>query len=91
MTNLRKGIEALVLGILCSVLIGGFVTMNIEQALDGNLHESGASNIILDVKDRAIYTSYLFVGNLFPPYHVSPSFRLINLVWLAPLAGVCAP
>jgi hypothetical protein len=39
--------------------------MNIEQALDSNLHESGASNIILDVKDRAIYTSYLFVGNLF--------------------------
>jgi hypothetical protein len=65
MTNLRKGIEALLIGILCSVLLGGFVTMNIEQALDSNLHESGASNIILDVKDRAIYTSYLLVGNLF--------------------------
>lgn len=65
MTNLRKGIEALVLGILCSVLIGGFITMNIEQSLANNLNDSGASNIILDVKDRAIYTSYLFVGNLF--------------------------
>ena len=65
LTNLRKGIEALVIGLICSVLIGGFVTMNIEQALDGNLHDSGASNIIIDVKDRAIYTSYLFVGNLF--------------------------
>ena len=65
MTNLRKGIEALVLGILCSVLIGFFVTTNIEQSLANNLNDSGASNIILDVKDRAIYTSYLFIGNLF--------------------------
>ena len=65
MTNLRKGIEALVIGLLCSILIGGFVTMNIEQALDSNLHNSGANGIILDVNDRAINASYLFVGNLF--------------------------
>ena len=65
MTNLRKGIEALVIGLLCTFLIGGFVTMNIEQALSNNLNDAGASNLTLEIKDRAIHASHLFVGNLF--------------------------
>ena len=64
-TNLRKGIEALLLGLVCTFLIGGFVTMNIEQALSNNLNDSGASNLTLEIKDRAIHASHLFIGNLF--------------------------
>ena len=64
-TNLRKGIEALLIGLVCTFLIGGFVTMNIEQALSNNLNDSGASHLTIEIKDRAIHASHLFVGNLF--------------------------
>ena len=33
MTNLRKGIEALIIGIVCSLFIGFFITTGIEEAL----------------------------------------------------------
>jgi len=65
MTTTRKGIEAMILGLLCGIFIGFFISMNIEESLRTNLRESDLIEYSIEVKARARYASYLFLGNLF--------------------------
>ena len=65
MTNTRKGIEAIVIGVLGTFLIGPFVTMRIDEALNMNLHNSMSKDIVIEITSRATNASYIFIGNLF--------------------------
>ena len=65
MTNLRKGIEALIIGIVCSFFIGFFVSMSIEQALYDNFNDVIDTTGSVEIDSRAIFASHLFIGNLF--------------------------
>ena len=64
MGGLRKGLEAGVVGMMGAFLLGGIVTMNIEQVLNENFHAIASAQGNVDVSDRAINASMLFVGNL---------------------------
>ena len=64
MTNTRKGIEAIVIGVLGTFLIGPFVTMRIDEALSMNLHNSMSTDIVIEITARATNASYIFIGNL---------------------------
>ena len=65
MTNLRKGIEALIIGIICSFFIGLFVTVRIELALYDNFNDLIDATGSVEIDSRAIFASHLFIGNLF--------------------------
>ena len=65
MTNLRKGIEALIIGIVCSLFIGFFITTGIEQALYNNFNDVTDATGSVEIDSRAIFASHLFIGNLF--------------------------
>ena len=65
MTSAKKGGEALIIGILSGLFIGLFVTMSMQEALSGNLSDLTGSFEHVDVEDRAMTASHVFVGTLF--------------------------
>jgi len=64
-TNFRKGVEALLVGLACSLLIGTMITMGIEQELHNNFYDITGIYSFLEVKPKALFASNLFIGNLF--------------------------
>ena len=65
MTSIKKGGEALIIGTLCAVFVGLFVTMSMQDALSGNLSDITGSFETVNVSNRAVAGSHVFVGTLF--------------------------
>ena len=65
MTSIKKGGEALIIGLLCAVFVGLFVTMSMQEALSGNLSDITGSFENVHVSNRAVAASHVFVGTLF--------------------------
>jgi len=63
-TNFRKGVEALIVGLACSLLIGTMVTMYIETEFNNNFYYATGVAMV-GVVSSAKYASCLFIGNLF--------------------------
>jgi hypothetical protein len=64
MTGVRKGAEAMFIGIACTLLVGFFVTNMISGALDSNFYDATGTFGLVEIPPEATYASNLFIGNL---------------------------